>query len=177
MSESELKESLLLTPDDLARFPVWEYAFICDHADTRAFPVKRLPVRTLANRVIGSQVRLANGTTCWSLFSGASVMHSSINEHWMSPVFWRRDRWFSLPRYHDENQFERKGPAQLAEFLGLRIHEVFPIRYDLTEACVGDSSALIGTILERPQTELSSSERIQILVTCVDPHPSKVESE
>ena len=60
-----------VTVADLRRHPVWE--FILDReeelGETHVRPVTELPVGTLGNRVVGTQIRLNNGTERWAILA------------------------------------------------------------------------------------------------------------
>ena len=56
-----------LTVQDMQACPVWEYDLDSESEggrdETWVMPVTALPVTDLSNRVIGAQLRLANGST------------------------------------------------------------------------------------------------------------------
>ncbi len=51
---------------DLHAHAVWQYANVDGANETLVRPIKRLPVARLTGRVVGTQVRLANGTCLWA---------------------------------------------------------------------------------------------------------------
>ena len=72
------KEANELTPDDLQAHPVWEYVSDLDFvpesdedmpSDTAVMPVRELPVRDTANRIIGAKVRFHNKMEKRAVFS------------------------------------------------------------------------------------------------------------
>lgn len=57
----EVKPVDALRIADLEAYPVWQYTGCDDPDETYVRPVKRLPVRNLNNKVVGTRVLLANG--------------------------------------------------------------------------------------------------------------------
>jgi hypothetical protein len=68
-----------------------------------------------------------------------------------------------LARYFDVD-YERRGPQQLADFLGLEICEVFPISYDISFVAIGENAVLKGSIPAEPEVKLSKSEIIRLSI-------------
>jgi hypothetical protein len=62
-----------------------------------------------------------------------------------------------MARYHDFD-CDQRGPAALANFLGLKIEQVFPILYDVSDCCLGDPSVISGGIPKEPKKKLSRAE-------------------
>jgi hypothetical protein len=154
-----------ITMDDLRTFPVWEYANdeegVGGRDETWMKPVLRLPVASLDNRIVGTEVRLAGGRQFMAALSNVDLDDPSEREHFLVLGLYRSDGGqFILARYHDHNA-QRQGPEALAAFLELPIEEVFPISYDLSAAAKGSPSSLRGTIEARPSNVLSRADVIK----------------
>jgi hypothetical protein len=154
----------VLNVADLNAYAVWEYANEDEkRGETAVRPVKKTPVKNLAGRLVGTQVRLANGTDVWALIGNVDASNPRLTQHFLTLSVLRNGRWFSMARYHDFDSNER-GPQALATFLGLRLDEVFPISYDISRFCVGTSAALIGTIEKEPPEKLTRAQIIALAV-------------
>jgi hypothetical protein len=165
---STLKTVDELTPDDLSAFPVWQFTNAHEHIDeTVVRPVKKTPVKSLRGRAVGTQVTLANGAQRWALIGNVDPDNPRLTQHFLTISLFDHGAWFSMARYHDYDA-ETHGPAAVAEFLGLPLTAVFPIRFDLRRYCVGDSPALAGTIEQEPQERLT---RGQVIALAVPPPP------
>jgi hypothetical protein len=68
-----IKPAELLTVADFKAHPVWEFLNDDEIGETMAQPVEKLPVETLDNRLLGAQVRLANGSQVWALMGNVDV--------------------------------------------------------------------------------------------------------
>ena len=126
-------------------------------------PLKKTLVKTLTGRFVGAQVRLANGTEVWALIGNVDVSNPRLSEHFLTLSVFRDGRWFTMARYHDLDSNER-GPQALAAFLSLRVNEVFPISYDISRFCLGESAALVGTIEKEPRERLTRAHIIGLAV-------------
>ncbi len=151
------KEFEDIVPADFEISPVWEFALDREiEGNMLVRPVLDLPVSTLANRFIGTPVRLANGRIMPSVITNVTTTDPYQTRHFISLCLYRGE-WFDLARYHDVD-IERHGPSALADFLGLSMKDVFPIAYDLRAYCTGDPAALAGTIEAEPRERLSDRE-------------------
>jgi hypothetical protein len=146
---------------DLRRFPVWEYANDDEKGETAVQPVRKLPVKNLNGRLVGTQVRLANSTEVWAMIGNVEVNTPRVTQHFLTLSVFQNGRWFVMARYHDFDVRER-GPQALAAFLGLRIDEVFPISYDISRFSLGDPAALIGMIEKEPREKLTRAQIIAL---------------
>jgi hypothetical protein len=72
-----------------------------------------------------------------------------------------RGEWFELARYFDSD-YARRSPDRLAAFLGLRVTEVFPIAYDISNVARGDPAVVKGVIQAEPEERLSPEELVQL---------------
>ncbi len=152
-----------LNVPDLQAYAVWQYANIDEAGETLLRPVKRLPVKRLAGKVVGTRVRLANGIVLWGLLGNLDESNPRLTEHFLTLTIFHADRWFTLARYHDLDYGER-GPEALARFICLDVDDVFPIAYDIRAVAKGDAKALAGTILKEPLERLSRAELIALAV-------------
>jgi hypothetical protein len=148
---------------DLQAHAVWQYANRDGDGETLVRPIKRVPVENLTGRVVGAQVRLANGTHVWGLLGNVDARNARLTEHFLTLSVFRDGRWFMLSRYHDFDYAEN-GPGALARFLELPVDQVFPIAYDIRAYANGDSAALVGEIREEPRERLSRAEIIAMAV-------------
>ena len=160
---TSIKDAQDIVPDDFRISPVWEFTNDDEgESDTLVKPVCDLPVSSLANRFVGTQVRLANGQTHWAILDGIDPDDPFKTRHFLSLSIYRGE-WFHLARYHDP-EIDLYGPDALAAFLGLRATDIFPISYDVRAICEGDAGALKGTIVSDPQERLSRSQIIALAV-------------
>jgi len=149
-----------LTVEDLLAHPVWQFT---NNEDTTVRPVKRIPVASLAGRILGTEVVLANRTKVWASFGNIAEHSPQRTAHFLAASFERDGRWFHLARYHDVD-YEKRGPEQLAAFLGLPVDDVFPISYDVRKFAKGDPLALCGVIPKEPQERLTEDELIALAI-------------
>jgi hypothetical protein len=148
---------------DLVANPAWEFADGERSGDTIVHPMKRLPVRNLLGKVVGTQVRLANGSLVWGLIGNVDVNNPRLTEHFLTLSVAKDGQWFTLSRYHDFD-YAQNGPDGFASFLGLPIDEVFPVAYDIAGCVQGDPEALSGVILKIPREKLTQAEIIAMAV-------------
>jgi hypothetical protein len=125
-----------LTIEDIRVFPVWEYTNTDEDEDeTVVRPVKRMPVKSLTGRIVGTEVTLADGTRRWATLSNIDETNRRLTEHFLTLSVFDRGAWFTMARYHDVDAAKR-GPTALATFLGMSLDAVFPISYDISRYCV-----------------------------------------
>ena len=154
-----------LRPADLESTPVWEFtnqeALGDDELTLR--PVRRLPVTDLENRLVGVQLRLADGSVHWGLLSNISLDAPDVTPHFLTVSVWCGDRWFPLARYHDGARDEF-GLAQLAETLEKRCQQCS--RSPMTSARSRRSMSVrwCGVIDAEPSARLSRTELIALAV-------------
>jgi len=154
-----------LTEANLRRNPVWEFDLGGEGAEgqdeTWVRPVKRLPVRAMGNRCIGTPLRLANGTTVFGLLGNISLTHLRKTRQFILITFFVGNRKFFFS--HADYPILRTGAAALCKFLGLSENEVFPITYDLTGLAVGLPEVVRGTVEARPPEELDDGRRMELI--------------
>jgi len=158
-----LKPIDLLTASDLAASPIWKYTNRDGASELFVTAVTTIPVKNLNGKVIGCQVRLANGSERWSIIGNVDIANPRFSEHWLTLSVERDGKWFHLARYHDHDYVER-GPEALSRFLGLKIDDVFPIAYDLRTYVEGDLAALVGAVHKEPRHKLSRAELVAMAV-------------
>lgn len=160
-----IKTADSLTVQDLQTYPVWEY--VMDETDTvdetAVRPVETFPVEDLDGRIVGTEVRLANGAHVWGAIANLDTSNPRRTLHFLSLAVACDEGWFHLARYHDYD-YDENGPAALSERLNLPLADVFPISYDLTRYVRGDAAMLKGAILAEPLERLSREEIISLAV-------------
>src|SRR6202035_5363371 len=115
-----IKPAESLTVADFKANPVWEFLNDDEIGETMVQPVEKLPVESLDNRLIGTQVRLANGLQVWALIGNFDATHPRAIQHFLTLSIDRNGEWFYLARYHDIG-FPAEGPEALARFLDLGV--------------------------------------------------------
>ena len=126
-------------------------------------PVKTTPVKSLTGRVVGTQVRLANGSAMWALLGNVDATNPRLTQHFLMLSVFADGRWFTMARYFDFES-DVRGPHGLSAFLRLPIESVFPISYDIGGYGVGQRAALVGTIETEPRERLTRAEIIALAV-------------
>jgi hypothetical protein len=155
-----------LTPNDLARHPVWEYDIghetLPGRDETWVVPVKALPVTDLTNRLASTALRLRNGQVLPGLLGGVSLQDAFCNQQFLGLSIWHDNGWFHLVRRHDSD-FPAMGPAALAARLALPLEQVFPIAYDISGWARGLPEVLRGEVTPEPEPRLSNAERMDLI--------------
>lgn len=152
-----------LTPADLESCPIWEFTNADEEKSGEAAmrAVEGVKVKSLAGRVIGTKLRLANGEKVWAMLGNIDPTNPRATQHFLTATVFHGKRSFTLARYHDIGALKR-GPEALAKFLGLATCDLFPISYDIRRHCVGNPAALAGTIEMEPTEKLSFSELLAL---------------
>ena len=149
-----------LTTEDLRLNPIWRI-----REDKRGnivvSPVVRIPVTSLRGCLIGCQVILNNGQKQWADLSNIDLRNEKATSQFLVLSVTRRGKWFTLARYFDVDYAER-GPLALSNFLDLPIHNVFPIRYDISPYVIRAGIPTTGLILEVPTVKLSQDDLIAL---------------
>ena len=155
-----------LTVEDLRRFPVWESDLANEgqpgRDETWVKPVKRLPVKSMANRVVGTMLRLANGSTLFGLLGNVSLNHVRKTRQFIDVTFFHGKRAFYFS-HADYPVIKKTGAAALSRFLSLQEEEIFPLTYDLTGIAVGLDEVVRGTVHARPPEELNEAQRMALI--------------
>ena len=151
-----------VTVADLEAHPVWEFVMQEDRVpDTAVRPVTRIPVKGLSCRLVGTRIRLHNGTVRWALLGNISLRNPRATLHFLCVTVEENGQWFDLAPYHDTD-FERRGPSALAAFLHLTTQEVFPIEYDISAVARGLPSVVRGSIPETVAERLTRDELLEL---------------
>lgn len=144
--------------------PVWEFVSTDQPDETYVHRLDERPIRSLANRIIGTQVELANGRQVWALLGNVDLDDARRTRQFLTLSTLVNDAWFHLARYHDVDR-EDRSPLKLADALGLAIDEVFPIRYDIRAWVLArDAASAHGSIRAEPEERLSRAELIRLAV-------------
>jgi hypothetical protein len=138
-----------LTPEDLDRFPVWEYD-LANEGDPRrdetwVRPVKKIPVTDLGNRVVAATLLLNNGVRLTGCLGNVDLRNEKATRESLILSVWHQDRRIDLVRSIDADDIHG-GPAEFARLLGFTLDGVFPIRYDISEFATGLDSVIHGVI-------------------------------
>ena len=153
-----------LTVQDLSIYPVWSFVNDDQRGETLVRPVKRLPVKSLSGKLVGTTVGLSGGVTVWAMLGNVDVTSATLNEHLLTLSVVKDGVWFTMARYHDPD-WRSNGPSALAAFLGLSVEQVFPISYDLSSIAIGTTRALVNCIpAAAPEHRLSRAEIIKLAV-------------
>lgn len=146
-----------LSVEDLNDFPVWRVKSNSRTGDSELVPVRRLPCKNLDRCIVGVQVMLADGSTTYGILGNVHTNDRERTEVFVTIAIEKNGEWFHLARYFDCD-FNNSGPSELGKFLGKKLTEIFPIRYDLQVFSKGDPSALSGVIPIAPKKRLSEDE-------------------
>lgn len=153
-----------VTAANLARSPVWQFTNDDEMVgELLVGPVTKLPVVKMNGRIVGTEANLATGNKIWIMLGNIDLGNPKLTKHFLTLSVLSRGRWFSMARYHDFD-WNKRGPVALADFLELDIDDVFPISYDVSDCCLGDSAATSGVILKEPSEKLSRAEVIALAV-------------
>lgn len=154
-----------LTVDDLKRYPVWRFVNDGKLGETATKPIKRLPVTSLRGKVVGTEVRLANGQFIWALVGNLDSRSPNLTKHFRTISLQRNGQWFHLARYHDYDYTDR-GPDAAARFLALPPDAVFPIAVDLRRVVRSDDTAtLLFNVELDPPEKLSQDELMDLAIS------------
>ena len=99
MIEPKTKPIASLQISDLEKHPLWQFAIDDEAGDTAVQSLKRLPVSTLAGKIVGRhgpvcQRRISGGGTVCNL----DARNPEMNEHFLTLSIERNRRWFHLQR-------------------------------------------------------------------------------
>jgi len=153
-----------LTIADLETFAVWQFANSDAHpGETVVRPLKKTPVKNLNGRLVGTPIRLANGSDVWALLGNIDPNNPRLTRHFLTLTIFLEGKQFTMARYHDFDS-DGRGPQALAAFLRLPLDAIFPISYDISRFCIGKVAALIGTIPKDPEEKLTRAQIIALAV-------------
>lgn len=155
-----------LMPEDLARFHVWEFdtggESLPGRDEAWIVPVPDLPVASLSGRVIRVDLRFGDHDKV-GMLGNIDLADPRVSREFATLSVWQGSSWFHLARYLDPD-WNRHGPGQLAELLGLPVADIFPIRYDLSSFAMGHPEVVRGTIDADPAVRLNGNERIALIL-------------
>ena len=158
-----VKPAESLTVADFEAHPVWEFLNDDEIGETMVGPVEKLPIDSLDSRILGFQVRLANGLQVWASIGNFDVTNLRATEHFLFLSIERGGEWFHLARYFDFD-FTGRSPDALARFLGLGVDDVFPISVDVRRYVQGDPAALALAVPKEPRERLTREELLAMSV-------------
>jgi hypothetical protein len=153
-----------LTVDDIKSAPVWQFTNVDGpRGETVVRPIKKVPVKSLNGRMVGTSVLLANGSRVWALLGNIVSDNPRFTRHFLTLSVERNGKWFGMARYHDYDA-KTRGPKALAKFLGFALSEVFPVSYDISHICKGERDSLVGTIEKDPGERLTRRQIIGLVL-------------
>ena len=150
-----------LRPDDLKAHPIWRFVSTDEPDETCVLPVSARRVARLTDRIIGTEVTLADASRRWALLSNVDVDNPELTDHFMTLSMFVAGRWFHLARYHDVG-VAGNGPRALAAALRRPISKVFPIGYDLRPFVRNPPPWLQGIVRRAPRRKLSRAQIIAL---------------
>jgi hypothetical protein len=121
-------------------------------------PVAKLPVTSMAGRLVATRVRLASGDRLFAHLGNIDLTDPRRTEEFRTISVIAHGQWFPMTRYFDI-QSEKYGPSAFAAFPGMNVDDVFPISYDISAFCSGNPDVLVGTIDKEPREKLTDAER------------------
>src|ERR1041385_1684431 len=92
-----------LTIGDLKAFPIWEFINVDEVGEMAVRPIRRIPGKSLDGRLVGTQVRLANGTTVGADIGNIDAKNPKSTKHFLTLSVHRNGRRFTMARYHDSD--------------------------------------------------------------------------
>ena len=153
-----------LSVEDIKANSVWEFTGVQEGSDeTWVRPVATLPAKSLNGRLVAARVRFANGSFAWALIGNIDTSNPPSTEHFLSLSVERDGSWFNLARYFDHD-YQERGPAALASFLGSKVDDIFPIHFDLRHCAIGDAGSLIGSVQKEPKERLTRAELLRMAI-------------
>jgi hypothetical protein len=157
-----IKQLEELTAEDIETWPIWEFTNAHEHiSETIVRPVTGIPVTSMAGRLVATRVRSASGDLFLAQLGNIDLSDPRSTEQFLTISVIRNGQWFTMARYHDIGS-DKRGPAALASVLGMRVDDVFPISYDISELCIGNPAVVVGTIHKEPREKLTEAELIRL---------------
>ncbi len=152
-----------ITVLDLQQHPIWEYVDRSESREVLVRPVTQMPCSDLGSRVVGTEVLLACGQRVWALIGNVDLQDPRSTEQFLSLSLEKGGKWVHLARYFDVD-YPTRGPDALADFLGLRTEDVFPIHYNISPVASGHPAALVAEVPKEPRERLSRAELLAFAV-------------
>ena len=162
---SPIKQVEDLTVSDIETWPIWEFTNAHEHiSETVVRPVTRIPVTSMAGRLVATRVRSASGDLFLAQLGNIDLKDPRSTEQFLTISVIRNGQWFTMARYHDIES-DKRGPSALALVLGMSVDDVFPISYDISEFCSGNPAVLVGTLHKEPREKLTEAELTRLAVS------------
>jgi len=157
-----------IPPDEILHHKVWEFDldeenYAPEQDEAWVCPVCTLPVSSLENRVVVTQVMLANGESAVAVLSNVDLDDPRATREFITISVEKGRAWFHLARYFDA-EYKNYGPEELANFIGLSVEEVFPIRYDISDVAMGSGEVVRGEVNAEPLEKLTDEERMSLVL-------------
>jgi len=150
-----------LTEAMLRANPVWEFCNDDEAGETLVKPVKKLPIASSKGRLVGCELRLADGSTMFGFLGNLDLTKADRNQHLLTLSLFFNGLIEHLARYHDIDSSD-SGPASLAKKIGKKEEDIFPMSYDLSCYAIGSDDCIHGSIQKEPKQRLSRSEIIML---------------
>ncbi len=155
-----------LFEQDFRAHPVWRLVESSE-GDTLASPVHDLPLATLDNCVVGTDVLLADGSSHFAVLANVSALSALSTEQFLTATFFLNGGRWVLARYFDDD-WDHQGPLAFAKRLGRQVDQIFPVTYDLSMHCSSRAWSLKGMIEAVPRASLSEAERLDLIMSELD---------
>ncbi len=149
-----------ITVQDFMNSPVWRFS---EPGELFVEPVANPDCGVHDSWFFGTRFVYADKSTSWGMLSNIDLEHPVSTQQFMCISVEKSGEWFHLARYHDFD-YNKRGPLQLAQFLGKSIEDVFPFSFDVREACHNTSQLLCGVVDVRVYEKLTSAEIIDLAI-------------
>ena len=94
--KNENKSVEKLSASDFAKYPVWKFTGVDDELEAVLKPVKRLPIRSASDCLIGSMAKLSNGRQVQCVVGNVRLKFTDLNEHLATLSVWSGGKIFHL---------------------------------------------------------------------------------
>lgn len=161
MQPKPLKE---ITPADLDEYKVWQYSPSKD-GNTWLKPITSRKISKFSNKLVASQVKLANGSKLYALISGVDPETPIFSKHNRQLILYVNNEWFELAKYYASTDVKKIcGEDVLSKKLNMEIKDIFPIYFDVKDVTDVNSECLTGFFEVSPAWGLARGEIMEILV-------------
>ncbi|WCL50772.1 hypothetical protein [Leptospira sp. GIMC2001] len=144
--------------DTLIKYPLWGYIPSKD-GSLWIKPVKSLT--NLKNRMVTAEITFRNGTKGFGFIEFLRLDSPNWSKH--NRVLWlllEESKWFRLTKYYNHKSNDPHGPEELANQLGMRIEDVFPIHFEAQKFLNKESEVLSGLFEIKPKWGVSHDEAV-----------------
>jgi hypothetical protein len=155
-----------LTPADFMKYSVWAYGTDQEHqggSECDVRPVRRLPVRHLVERVVGTQVSLGDGRRLWALLSGIDLQDEAYTDAAIQITLFSEGSRLHIVRL-GQPACGGLSPDQAASRLGLSASVMFPIHYSLRGICLGGETVLQRSIAAEVKNPLAVGDHLAMVL-------------